>query len=419
MAGSLTASVHRGNAEASETSRWLISFARFIPFPSPPSPYPGLVPLGKRELSSSPIGTWLSTSFSKVYLTLVDEVNGSDAILSVELAGKILEEHYISKLNFSWPHMTCVSGFPSRGSRAILVSYMDSENEATSLHSILFWKFSGINILSNVLVDNGSRVRYSSCVIESLLFTVIVELLLQIQKFALRFSTCDAAVTFVAALKEKLSGFEEAGIQEHETRPEASFQSDYNPGNEIIPRTATEEEPNIFKPPDSYVPEMLPRLECQQSLYPQQFATEEEPNMVKPPESYVLEMQPRLEYQTCQTFYEPQIATVEEPTMVKHIGSYVREMQPRLGYQAGQTLYPPHATLSQIPNDPFINLPPSFTTLLSGCFPNSSLDAGQATVKQDPDLKSQILKHMEDSSFQDMLQKVERIMEEIGGNWIL
>ncbi|XP_013708654.1 protein POOR HOMOLOGOUS SYNAPSIS 1 isoform X2 [Brassica napus] len=354
MAGSLTASVHRGNAEASETSRWLISFARFIPFPSPPSPYPGLVPLGKRELSSSPIGTWLSTSFSKVYLTLVDEVNGSDAILSVELAGKILEEHYISKLNFSWPHMTCVSGFPSRGSRAILVSYMDSENE--------------------------------------------------IQKFALRFSTCDAAVTFVAALKEKLSGFEEAGIQERETRPEASFQSDYNPGNEIIP---------------SYVPEMLPRLECQQSLYPQQFATEEEPNMVKPPESYVLEMQPRLEYQTCQTFYEPQIATVEEPTMVKHIGSYVPEMQPRLGYQAGQTLYPPHATLSQIPNDPFINLPPSFTTLLSGCFPNSSLDAGQATVKQDPDLKSQILKHMEDSSFQDMLQKVERIMEEIGGNWIL
>ncbi|CDY54236.1 BnaC08g49930D [Brassica napus] len=365
MAGSLTASVHRGNAEASETSRWLISFARFIPFPSPPSPYPGLVPLGKRELSSSPIGTWLSTSFSKVYLTLVDEVNGSDAILSVELAGKILEEHYISKLNFSWPHMTCVSGFPSRGSRAILVSYMDSENEATSLHSILFWKFSGINILSNI------------------------------QKFALRFSTCDAAVTFVAALKEKLSGFEEAGIQERETRPEASFQSDYNPGNEIIPRTATEEEPNIFKPPDSYVPEMLPRLD------------------------YVLEMQPRLEYQTCQTFYEPQIATVEEPTMVKHIGSYVPEMQPRLGYQAGQTLYPPHATLSQIPNDPFINLPPSFTTLLSGCFPNSSLDAGQATVKQDPDLKSQILKHMEDSSFQDMLQKVERIMEEIGGNWIL
>ncbi|CAN7096729.1 unnamed protein product [Brassica rapa subsp. narinosa] len=381
MAGSLTASVHRGNAEASETSRWLISFARFIPFPSSPSPYPGLVPLGKRERSSSPIGTWLSTSFSKVYLTLVDEVNGSDAILSVELASKILEEHYISKLNFSWPqpHMTCVSGFPSRGSRAILI-----------------------------------------------------------QKFALRFSTCDAAVTFVAALKEKLKGFEEAGIQEPER--DTSFQSDYNPGNEIIPsyvpemlprlecqqslyprESAIVGEPNMVKHLGSYVPEMQPRLEYQsgQTLYPPQCATVEQPTMVKHLGSYVPEMQPRLEYQTCHTFYAPQIATVEEPNMVKHIGSYVPEMQTRLEYQAGQTLYPPQSTLSQIPIDPFINLPPSFTTLLSGCFPNSSLDAGQTTVKQDPDLKSQILKHMEDSSFQDMLQKVERIMEEIGGNWIL
>ncbi|KAJ0250603.1 Protein POOR HOMOLOGOUS SYNAPSIS 1 [Hirschfeldia incana] len=361
MAGSLTASVHRGNAEASATFRWLISFARFIPFPSSPSPYPGLVPLGKRELSSSPIGTWLSTSFSKVYLTLVDEVNRSDVILSVELAGKILEEHYISKLNFSWPHMTCVSGFPPRGSRVILM-----------------------------------------------------------QKFALRFSTCDAAVTFVAALKEKLKGFVEAGIQESETRPEASFQTDYIPGNEIIPR-ATEEEPNTFRPPDSYLPEMLSRLEYQtgQTLYPPQYATLEEPNMVKHLGSYVPEMQPRLEYQTGQTsFYTPQIATVEEPTMVQHFGSYVPEMQPRLEYQTGQTVYPPQSTLSQIPNHPFSNLPPSFTTLLSGCFPNSTLDAGQTTIKQDPDLKSQILKYMEDSSFHDMLQKVERVMEEIGGNWI-
>ncbi|CAH8383916.1 unnamed protein product [Eruca vesicaria subsp. sativa] len=369
MAGSLTASVHRGNAEASETFRWLISFARFIPFPCSPSPYPGLVPLGKRELSSSPDGTWLSTSFSKVYVTLVDEVDRSDVILSVELSGKILEEHYISKLNFSWPHMTCVSGFPSRGSRAILVSYMDSSNE--------------------------------------------------IQKFALRFSSCDAAVTFVAALKEKLKGFEEAGIQEREF--DTSFQSDYNPGNEIIPR-ATEEEPNMVNYLGSYVPERQPRLEYQtgQTFYQSQFATVEEPNMVKRLGSYVPERQPRLEYQTGQIIYPPQFATVEEPSMVKHLGSYAPEMQPRLEYQTGQILYPPQqSTLSQIRNEPFSDLPPSFTTLLSGCFPNSTLDAGQTTVKQDPDLKSQILKYMDDSSFQDMLQKVERIMEEVGGNWIV
>lgn len=188
---------------------------------------------------------------------------------------------------------------------------------------------------------------------------------------------------------------------------------------------ATEEEPNLFRPPNSYVPEMLPRLEYQQS------ATAEEPNMVKHLGSYVPEMQPRLEYQTGQTFYTPQIAAVEEPTMVKHIGSYVPEIQPRLEYQTGQTLYRPQSTLSQIPNDSFSNLPPSFTTLLSGCFPNSTLgnphydlacsslkciaffihlvnnfipmklgiDAGQTTIKQDPELKSQILVQHNNSSF--------------------
>ncbi|KAJ4895609.1 Uncharacterized protein Rs2_22403 [Raphanus sativus] len=268
MAGSLTASVHEHHAEASEIPRWLISFARFVPFPSSPSPYPGLDPLGKSELSSSPDGTWLST----VNLRLVDEVNRSGAILSVQLAGKILEEHYISKLNFSWwPCITSVSELPPRGSRAILVSYMDSENE--------------------------------------------------IQKFALRFSTCDAAVTFVAALKEKLKGLEEAGLQERE--PDTSFQSDYNPGNETIPR-----------------------------------------------------------------------ATVEEPNMVKHLGSYVPEMQARLEYQDGKILHPPQSTLSHISNENCSNLPPNFTTLPSGCFPNSTLDAGQTTVKQDPGLKSQILEKL-------------------------
>ncbi|VVA90877.1 unnamed protein product [Arabis nemorensis] len=330
MAGSLTTPIHehhhRGNAAASEYSRWLIDFARFIPYPSSPSTrhhHPGLFPLGKRELNSPPHGTWLSTSCSTASLQLVDEVNRSDAILFVSLDGKVLEEHYISNLNFSWPQMTCVSGFPPRGSRAILVSYKDSENE--------------------------------------------------IQKFALRFSTCDAAETFVVALKEKFKGLEECRIQRSDIRSEISFQSDYNnTSTEIYPR-ANVEEPNMVTPLDSYDPEMLPRLE----------------------------------------------ATVEEANMVEPLGSYVPEMVPRLEYETVQTSYQPQSALSQISNETPINLPPSFTTLLSGCFPNSTLAAGQTSVKQDPDLKSQILKYMEDSAFQDMLQKVERIMDEIGGNWVL
>ncbi|XP_010491810.1 PREDICTED: protein POOR HOMOLOGOUS SYNAPSIS 1-like isoform X1 [Camelina sativa] len=355
MAGSLTASVHhhRGNAVAApEFSRWQISYARFVQFLSSPSSYPGLKPVGKRELYYPPYGTWLSTSSSNVSLQLVDELNRSDVILSVQLGGKLLEEHYISKLNFTWPQMSCVSGFPSRGSRAIFVSYKDSANE--------------------------------------------------IQKFAVRFSTCDAALDFVVTLKEKLKGLEEAGNQRNETMCEVSFQSDYNPSNGRI-RRATEEKPSMVKPLNSYVPEMqLPRLEYEAQN--QKFETRSEVSF--------------------QSDYNPSDETVsrasaEEPNMGNLLDSYVPEMLPRLEYETRQTLYQPEFAISRVPNQSSNNLPPSFTTLLSGCFPNSTLDAGQTTVKQDSDLKSQILNYMEDSSFQDMLQKVERIMEEIGGNWIL
>lgn len=59
--------------------------------------------------------------------------------------------------------------------------------------------------------------------------------------------------------------------------------------------------------------------------------------------------------------------------MVKPLDGYVPEMLPRLEYVTGQTFYPPQSALSQIPNETPINLPPSFSTLLSGCFPNSTL----------------------------------------------
>lgn len=54
--------------------------------------------------------------------------------------------------------------------------------------------------------------------------------------------------------------------------------------------------------------------------------------------------------------------------MVRFFDSSVPEVLPRPEYEAGQALYPSQSTLNQIPS-----LPPSFTTLLSGCFPDSTL----------------------------------------------
>jgi len=91
MAGSLTASNRRRNAEdSSEIYRWTIGFARFVHYPSSPSPHPVLKPLGKREQYHSPHGTWLSASSSTVSLHIVDELNRSDVILSVKLGQKVL-----------------------------------------------------------------------------------------------------------------------------------------------------------------------------------------------------------------------------------------------------------------------------------------------------------------------------------------
>nr|AAF17659.1 F20B24.14 [Arabidopsis thaliana] len=311
----------RRNAEdSSEIYRWTIGFARFVHYPSSPSPHPVLKPLGKREQYHSPHGTWLSASSSTVSLHIVDELNRSDVILSVKLGQKVL-----------------------------------------------------------------------------------------IQKFALRFSTCDAALEFVEALKEKIKGLKEASTQnqKNKTRCDVSFQSDYNPSDAIIPR-ATQKEPNMVRPLNSYVPEMLPRI-----VYEAQYQKSETRSEVSFQSDYnpSIEIFPRLDHiysvvnlYKClsQPFRHGKFFSAE-PLRKSQICS-VPEVLPRPEYEAGQALYPSQSTLNQIPS-----LPPSFTTLLSGCFPDSTLDAGQTTVKQNPDLKSQILVQYKQTRVSFLFQHINTI----------
>ncbi|KAG6654984.1 hypothetical protein I3843_05G164400 [Carya illinoinensis] len=62
-------------------------------------------------------------------------------------------------------------------------------------------------------------------------------------------------------------------------------------------------------------------------------------------------------------------------------------------------------------------LPPSFTSLLTNCC--SEVNQAQSTVCKEADLKSQIVKYMEDSAFQDMLITVEKVISEMGGDLTL
>ncbi|KAL5729272.1 hypothetical protein ACHQM5_002246 [Ranunculus cassubicifolius] len=62
-------------------------------------------------------------------------------------------------------------------------------------------------------------------------------------------------------------------------------------------------------------------------------------------------------------------------------------------------------------------LPPSFTELLNNC--SAEVLQGLKEPEEEIDLKSEIMKYMTDSSFHDMLAKVEEVISEMGGDLAL
>ncbi|XP_031260426.1 protein POOR HOMOLOGOUS SYNAPSIS 1 [Pistacia vera] len=281
---------HPVNASRDQWHR--IHFSRFFTYPNPSlsSTCPSLVPLQRRY---GPIhGTWISTSSPAASLLIINHRSTSDPILHVCLQNKILEEHYVSKLQFSWPQVSCISGFPTRGSRALFVSYRDSAGE--------------------------------------------------IQKFAMRFSTNYEAETFINALKEILKGEEETEPLSSDFRSEISSRSEFVSSN----RPQACEELSIVGPVDTYTPEMPPNLS-----------------------------------------YEVEQPYCTQETMLNHNFEGISPA-----------------------------MPPSFQSLLANCCPEVKKVEAQPTVTEEVDLKAQIARYMEDSSFQDMLFKVDKIISEIGGD---
>ncbi|KAI3452690.1 hypothetical protein Pfo_009354 [Paulownia fortunei] len=105
--------------------QWQVEYARFINYSSSTCrrTHPSLTPIAKNRLRR---GTWISTAASSLKLIYHRSSTGlDDAVIVISLRSRVLEEHYISKMHFSWPQVSCVSGFPARGSRAVFVSYKD------------------------------------------------------------------------------------------------------------------------------------------------------------------------------------------------------------------------------------------------------------------------------------------------------
>ncbi|KAH6825301.1 hypothetical protein C2S53_007025 [Perilla frutescens var. hirtella] len=106
-------------------NEWQVEYARFINCSSSvfPSTHPSLVPVPKNRLRRNWISTADAASVKLIYER--SSAGTDDAVLVLSLLSKTLEVHYISKMHFSWPQVSCMSGFPSRGTRAVFLSYKD------------------------------------------------------------------------------------------------------------------------------------------------------------------------------------------------------------------------------------------------------------------------------------------------------
>ncbi|RYR65169.1 hypothetical protein Ahy_A03g011144 [Arachis hypogaea] len=324
MAGSL-AVIPSNDVDNSATTirdQWEICFARFVPYPtSSPSSSAGLLPLPPRLRNRSPRGNWISSP-SVAFLRLLPDLSHRDVILTVSFNANLLEEHYVSKLHFSWPQVSCVSGFPARGIRTVLVSFRDSVGEVRFLFSMLC-------ILRVIRVVTS--------------FTLAFYFICQIQKFALRFPSLYEAQSFVNILKGLLKDEKDPEPLNTDFGSEISSQSEFVSSNKHCHRPS--EEASFMTPVDTYKPQM-----------PRSIKTEE-----------------------------------KQP-------SGTQEME-----------VPPGFSIAGI----LPALPPSFTTLLMDC---SEINHTQPIASQEIELKSQIVRYMEDSSFQDMLVKVEKVIDELGGD---
>ncbi|KAI8527013.1 hypothetical protein RHMOL_Rhmol12G0043600 [Rhododendron molle] len=96
-------------------------------------------------------------------------------------------------------------------------------------------------------------------------------------------------------------------------------------------------------------------------------------------------------------------------------GTFTDQMQSSSNNEVAQNSCSHDTILKQDTDSIFGSLPPSFTSLVMSCLPVAEQDGAREPVSGDIDLRNQIARCLEDSSFQEMLVKVEKVIGEIGG----
>nr|XP_043607292.1 protein POOR HOMOLOGOUS SYNAPSIS 1 [Erigeron canadensis] len=284
---------------------WEVQYGRYFNRPSPHSSsplHPSLVPLRKGEK-----GTWISSFSSLAHLNLLTADYHSHSfrsvILTVTLLGNVIEEHYISKLHFTWPQVSCMSGYPPRGSKVVFMSYKDQDG--------------------------------------------------QNQKFVVRFFSIDETERFINLMKEMFGHDTIDGSMSGISKSKTSYQS------EFIPRSIQDWDP------------ITSSANYSQDAY-------------RPIQDW-----------------SPSMSSVD---------TYIQPMHQSENHNASESSNSLGTTLSQDVQK-LSAFPPSFTSLLMNCYPVTE-HATQPTFPEEVTLKNEIMKYLNDSSFQDMLSKVQKVVSE-------
>ncbi|KAF7124506.1 hypothetical protein RHSIM_Rhsim12G0041300 [Rhododendron simsii] len=391
--------------------QWEVQYARFFNYPHPPlsSTHPSLTPL-RASARSRVKGNWISSSSSSTAsLALTADHTGSGSILAVTLLGGAL--HF----------------------------------EAAFL------------LASRVMC---SRISYQGLVVCVSVGCQIA----MIQKFALRFSTSCETETFINALKvnqqtvplftvvelvmlmpmEIMGGSRDARLPCSNYVSGISSQSEFVPSDESPYREALTDIYSIGRPKqhwdsvDAYTDQMQSGLdnEVVQSTNSQDTELNHDVECISgtsalPPSFTSLAMscysdsfQSRGKFLSeissqpnCvpsdESPYRPKLAWISGDT-------FTDQMQSSSNNEVAQNSCS-HDTVLKRDTDSILfgSLPPSFTSLVMSCLPVAEQDGAREPVSGDIDLRNQIARCLEDSSFQEMLVKVEKVISQIGDNMLL
>ncbi|KAG8075954.1 hypothetical protein GUJ93_ZPchr0006g42550 [Zizania palustris] len=146
--------------QAAPPRRWTVEFARYMPTPRQ-GPSTALPPPGLRHISRGRLrglrlrGAWLPSASPAVLRVSSAGSPYAAPVLTVSIGNVVYEEHYVSILNFSCPQITCMTQYPIRGSRVVLMSFCDMSKQECSSATMDI-----ISSRSNYIYEGSSASEY-------------------------------------------------------------------------------------------------------------------------------------------------------------------------------------------------------------------------------------------------------------------